>query len=276
MKRLLLIMIVAMMAAACHRNDSEMVARAYDNYLYRSDIEGLVAPGTSAEDSIAIVTNYINQWIQQQVVLEKAKRNVGKDFDKELQNYKNSLITYQYEQLIVEQLLDTNVSDAAIAEYYEANAENFVLRSNILRCIYLKLPNGAPCIGHVRRLMNSTITDETIVDIQEEVAAYAVDFSFDSEKWIPFYTLQTKVPIDTYNEALYLRQNKLVELDDEEFTYLVRILEFKTVDDISPLEFERQNIKEIILNHRKIDIIKNMQRDLLKEANAKGKIEIVS
>ena len=276
MRRLLLILIASLLTTACRQHDAEIVARAYDHYLYRSDIEGLVAPGTSPEDSTAIVSNYINQWIQQQVVLEKAQKNISTNFDKELQNYKNSLITHEYEQLIVEQLLDTNVSEKEISDYYEANAQNFVLRSNILRCIYLKLPVGAPCIAQVKRLMNGTVTDETIVEIQKAAAAYMSDYSFDRDNWIPFYSFQTKVPVDTYNETLYLRQNKLVEISDDENLYLARILEFKTVDETSPLEFEHQNIKEIILNHRKNDIIKIMQRDLLREANAKGKIEIMS
>ena len=89
---------------------------------------------------------------------------------------------------------------------------------------------------------------------------------YDANSWMPFYTLQSAVPITTYNENLYLKQNHTITLTDNDITYLVRILDYKVSDETSPLELQVENIRSILLNHRKIDILNRLQSDLLKEA----------
>lgn len=272
------VMAVVALLASCSSSDNEkrVVARAYNNYLYQSDIEGLVGEGVSAEDSVAIVRNYINQWLQQQVVLEKAKKNVKKDFEKELQNYKNSLLAYEYEQLVVEQLLDTNVSEKDIADYYESNRESFSLRTPILKAGYLKLPKESNHLNQIERLFaKAHLTDDDLLQIQRIASASAVDFSFDIETWQPLYKFLSAVPFETSDGENAFRGRKVTKTSDEEFVYVVRIEDFHSAGDLAPQEYVTEDIKTILLNRRKIDIIKNMQRDLLKKADANGKIEIM-
>ncbi|MCR5423731.1 MAG: hypothetical protein K6E93_03095 [Bacteroidales bacterium] len=251
------------------------MARAYSNYLYKSDLEGLVVEGMTPEDSVAIVNNYINQWVQQMVVLEKAKRNINNTFEKELQNYKNSLITYEYECHIVDQLLDTSVSGQEIEDYYNANKDNFTLRTSIIRCYYIKIDKNAPQASKLEKLVKkSKPNDNEISEIERLALVYGADCSLDREKWIPLSQLQTFMPVEIYNDTRFLRDNKTITVSDDKYLYLARILDYTTENQISPLDYEHDNIKAIILNRRKIDIIKNMQRDLLKKANEKGEIEI--
>lgn len=261
--------------SACHRHPSEpVVARAFDNYLYLSDIEGLVGEGVSPEDSAAIVNNYVNQWIQQMVVLEKAKRNVNNRFEKELQNYKNSLITYEYERLIIEQMLDTNVPDEEIRSYYEANRDNFTLKTPIVKAIYIKLDKESPEVSRAKRILErASFDDDELDELQKIASVYAIDYSFDRDTWMPFYRFQSAVPVETYNETGFLRSTSSIAVSDDKYSYLARILEYKVADEISPLEVEYDNIRTILVNRRKIDIIKDMQRELLKKAEADKKIE---
>lgn len=246
----------ALAIASCHRVESDdVVARAYGNYLLRTDIEGLVPEGTSPDDSAAIVTNYVNQWLQQQVVLEKARKNVKKNFDKELQNYKNSLMAYEYEQMVVAQLLDTNVDEQELQAYYDANKELFVLRFPIERSISVRLPKDIGQLPQLRRLMaKPKLTDADMDAVQQAAATYAVDYDFDAETWKPQHQ----------------------PLDDEQYETLTHLLETRQAGETAPFEFERESIRTVILNRRKIDIIKNMQRDLIKEAAAKGEIQVTS
>lgn len=275
-KKLHILLSVVLVFCACQggRDKDDVVARAYDNFLYASDIEGLVAEGTTPEDSAAIVTNYVNQWLQQQVVLEKARRNVKNTFDKELQNYKNSLIIYEYERLIVEQMLDTGVSEREVEDYYNANIENFLLRASIVKAIYVKLPKSSPVENKLAALMSkSRLGDDDLVEIQKLTAAYGADYNFDMNVWTPFYRFQSVVPVES-DAGLSGRVGQSLTVSDDQYVYIVRMFAFKSVGEVSPMEYERENIKSIILNRRKIDIIKNMQRDLLRDADAKGKIEI--
>lgn len=266
-----------MLTAACrHKDDGDVLARAYDHYLRVSDIEGLVGDGVSPEDSAAIVSNYINQWVQQMVVLEKARKNVKNDFSKELTDYKNNLITYEYERLIIEQLLDTNVSPKEVEEYFAAHQSNFTLKNSIVRAIYVKMPKNAPSGQKIRPIFRKpALGDEDLDQIQKFASVDAAAIHLNQETWINFYDLQSVVPIETYNESVFLRSTKNLEVSDAEYVYFLRILDYKVQDEISPLEHEYDNIRTIILNHRKIDIIKNMQRSLLEKAAAAKEIEIL-
>src|SRR3984957_17541988 len=87
------------------------VARAFDAYLYQSDIEGIVSKGTKPADSLKILNEYLTRWMQQQVIVHQALNNLDPkqiDFSRQIEDYKNSLIIYEYEKELVKEKLDTN------------------------------------------------------------------------------------------------------------------------------------------------------------------------
>lgn len=269
-------LVCALLMSACRGNkvDEDVVARAFDCYLRADDLETVVTEGMSQEDSINAVNNYIGQWLQQQVVLHKAEKNVNKDFQDELQNYKNSLVTYEYERQVIAQLLDTNISDEEVKRYYDDHHDDFLLKSNIVRAIYVKVPAGTPCIAKLRKLMSrAELTDGDYQELQNLAGMYAKDYSFDEEQWMPFQKLQAVVPIDVYNEVAFLQSNRYYTTQDDQYFYALHILEYKVTDQVSPLEYQYNQIRTVLLNRRKIDIIRNMQLDLLRKAELNKDIE---
>ena len=245
---LFLTIATALLLVSCNNGDNgDKIARAFDNYLYESDIQGLVAPGTSPEDSATIVNNYIQQWIQEMVILEKAKNNISDDFEKELQNYKNSLITYNYERSIVEQQLDTNIADTTIQNYYNNNKSIFTLKHNILRAVYVKVPVKSKHIKNIRTILSSNeLSDKKILELEKNSANEAEAYNFDQNTWMTFFDFQHSIPVKTYNEEFYLKNTKDIYFTDNEYAYIAKILESKVTDEISPIDFEYQNIKNTI------------------------------
>ena len=59
-----------------------------------------------------------------------------------------------------------------------------------------------------------------------------------------------------------------------ETAYIEKIIDSKVTDDISPIDFEYQNIKNIILNQRKVEIVNKMRTNLMQKAEADKEIEI--
>ena len=273
----LLAAVCCLLSVACHRGEelSPLVARAYDYVLRMDDLAGLVGEGVSAEDSIAIVDNYVDQWVRQKVILAKAEKNVKDDFSRQMSEYRNSLLTYAYEQQIVAQLLDTNVTDAEIEEYYEANREQFLLKNAIVKAVYVAAPKRSSVNSRLKTIVyKHNFRDEDIVEMQSIATRVGGTGSYDGDTWVPFYSLQTVVPVTTYNEGLFLKQNRAIVLADDSLCWYVRILDYKISDDIAPLELQMDNIRAIILNHRKLEIINRLQADLLKEAEEGGHIKI--
>ncbi len=272
----LLAAICCLLSVACHRGEelSPLVARVYDYELRMDDLAGLVGEGVSAEDSIAIVDNYVDQWVRQKVVLAKAEKNVKDDFSRQMSEYRNSLLTYAYEQQIVSQLLDTNVTDTEIEEYYEANSEQFLLKNAIVKAVYVVAPKRNSADGKLKSIVyKHQFRDEDIVEMQALATRVGGTGSYDGATWMPFYSLQAVVPVTTYNEGLFLKQNRAIVLADDSLCWYVRILDYKISDDIAPMELQMDNIRAMILNHRKLEIINRLQADLFKEAEEGGHIK---
>lgn len=260
---------------ARHVDDTPLLASVYGHELHASDLAGLVGHGVSADDSVAIVNTYIEQWVRQTVMLSKAEKNIKDNFERQLGEYRNSLLIYAYEQQIVNQLLDTNVSDEQISEYYEHHKEDFHLKSAIVKTVYVTADAKSPVLTKLKSIISRhQFEDHDVVELEELASRHHLSGYFDADTWIPFYTLQSAVPITTYNESLYLKQNHTITLNDNGTTYLVRILDYKVSDETSPLELQVENIRSILLNHRKLDILNRLQADLLKEAEKSDNVKI--
>lgn len=271
------LLLCCLLLAACHPkgDDSPVVARVYSHELHRSDLAGLVPPGLSSDDSAAIVDNYVDQWVRQMVVLSKAEKNVKQDFSKQLDEYRNSLVTYAYERQIVDQLLDTVVTERQLREYYDEHRDDFQLKNSIVKAVYVIAPKKSPAAPALRNLVNKHVfSDAEIVDMEQLATRHGMQGYYDADTWIPFYTLQSAVPITTYNENLFLRQNHSIVLSDDSLTYFVRIIAYRVADDISPLDVQRQAIKSIIINRRKVDLLAKMQNDLMEEAEKGGHVTV--
>ena len=129
--RILFVFALSMLITSCRyfssKNDNRELARVHDHYLYKADIEGVIPKNTNSEDSLQMATNFIANWVKQQLILKKAELNLGpekKNVEKQLEEYKSSLIIYLYEEELVKQKLDTNVSESEIEKYYEENKNN--------------------------------------------------------------------------------------------------------------------------------------------------------
>ena len=273
----MLVAAVALVATSCASqgdDESPVVAKVYDLELHRSDIEGLVPAGLAAEDSMNVVQNYVDQWIRQSVILAKAQKNVENDFERELQEYKNNLLVYAYERQIVDQLIDTTVTDMQIEEYYNEHKSEFLLKSSIVKAVYVTAPVKSPAVAKIKKIvLRGNFGDGDILELEETASRNGFNGYYDATSWMPFVTLQTVIPVTAYNEQLFLRQHRTITLSDDSLFYAARILDYKVTDETSPLEIQRDNIRAIILNHRKIDILNKLRSDLLKEAEEGGHVK---
>lgn len=276
-RTILLLLIFATSCTGFLKKKSERVlARVHDEYLYESDLKGVVTPGTLAGDSLAITRSFIDSWIRQRLILAQAEKNLiagQMDFTRQLENYKTSLTIYAYENELVRQKLDTVVTDDEIGEYYDANQQNFQLRDNIVRMQYVKLPLKSPHGRQFRKLLNSGDPDDKnkLADLCEK---YAADYFLDNENWLLFNDLLQQIPLKTYNQEEFLKNHRDAEYQDSMYVWLVHFHDFKIKESISPLNFEKQRIRDIILNKRKIELIGKMQDDLYTKAQKNNDFEV--
>jgi len=251
------------------------IARVGEIYLYDSDVEGIVPAETPFEDSVLIVNNYVHGWIKDNLILQKAELNLPddqKNVEKQLADYRKSLIIYTYEKELIKQRLDTSVSLSEIQAFYDQN-DHFELKDDIVKVRYLKVNKKAPQIKRIRKLY-TTNKEEEIEGLKELAYQFCEKFHLNEHQWIRFDDIKTEVPIDVAQTNEYLKNVKNVELEDSLSFYFVYFKEYKLINDVSPLSFEAQNIKNIIINKRKLSLINKIRSELYQEAFMSKNIEI--
>ncbi len=273
--KLFLVLFIAATMASCsffgEKKQGEAIARAFDKYLYMSDIQGIVPSGTPANDSIEIVRRFIDNWIHRQVILNQAENNLTpeqKDFTEQLEIYRNSLIVYGYESELIRQKLDTVVSQQQIHEFYDQNPQNFQLRENIVRVSYVKIPlasSGLVSAKKAAQLLKSEKAGDN-AKLDELCQSTMLVCRLDDENWISFNDLQREVPLAVDNQESFLQNRSYFETSDSLYHYMVKIIDYKMKESLSPLNFETENIRNIIINRRKLELINQMEQEVFQKA----------
>ncbi|MBW6459520.1 MAG: hypothetical protein K0B08_03005 [Bacteroidales bacterium] len=255
--------------------DDPVIARANDKYLKESELAEKIPDGLSERDSLTLAQNYITKWIQQEILLQKANEMLSaseQDFSAQLQEYRNSLLMFSLEQKLVSQHLDTEVTEKEIEGYYEENRGQFELKANIVKFDFVKVPKKSRQLKDFRKLMKSADPDD-ITGLERFAEKNATDFWF-AREWITMNYLLDEMPLTVDNQALWLRRTKYSEAEDSLYIYLLRINDFKTTDSIPPLEFERERIRNIIVNSRKLNLIEQKRQEFIEQAFRDNYVEI--
>ncbi|MBN2614604.1 MAG: hypothetical protein JXR71_02835 [Bacteroidales bacterium] len=279
-----LLAVLLVTLASCHQNKKTKndvpLARVQGKYLYESDLLGIFPKGISRKDSLVLAHNYIDKWVHTQLLLQQAEKNLPEDklkFEKQLEEYRNSLITYQYENEYVKQHIDTTVSDKEIEQYYQNHLMDFELKENIVKVIYVILNKKAEKEKKLERTYNKIfrLPDSLLLDSLEKFApTRSLNYSTDTNTWIPFNDVVKVFPIETYNQELYIKNHRFISLKDDNKVYLIKFVNFKIKDENSPLDLESRFIRSIIINQRKKLLIKKLQKDIFDEASKQKLFEI--
>jgi hypothetical protein len=246
------------------------IARVFDVYLYPADLKGIVPKETKPTDSVAMVKEYIQHWMEQQVLLHQATNNLDQqnmDLTRQIEDYKNSLVIYAYEKELVREKLDTSVSEAEVEKYYDDNKKDFQLKNDIVKILYVKVGKKTPGVDKLKALILSDNPKDRD-KLTKYCYQYAQNFFLNDNAWLMFDDVLKEIPIQTYNQDLFLQNNNnhYVELADTASVYSLCIKGYMIKNSMSPLSFEKENITKILLNKRKMDLIDEMKKNLYNEA----------
>jgi hypothetical protein len=274
----LTLLVIFIMTSSCEyfvRNEGQNpVAKVNNKYLYESDLIDLVPQHATPGDSAVIVNKYIDNWIRKELMLQKAEGNLSdreRNFEKQIADYRSSLIIFKYQQQLLSQKLDTFVSNRMILDYYEENASNFLLDKNIIRGMFIKVPRGAPNIDKIKTWARN---EEDTPLLESYGYQFAVSYDYFDDDWIYFEKLISEIPSDISDDENFLRNNRTIEVYDSVYYYFAGIKEYKLKGSIAPVSIVRDNIRSIILNKRKIDFLLELEKNIYNEALSKNLFEV--
>lgn len=272
----LLLSIVLVQACNSTERDEKPLAQVGDKSLYLSDIVDILGPDLTPEDSLAVLTNYATRWVRNQLVLRQAENNLSKqekDVTSELESYRASLLIFRYEQAYLEQRIDTVVSAAEIKSFYEANSDNFQLTSLLVKALYIKVSNDSPFLNKMRELYRSN-KDKDFAELEKMSVQGAVKFDAFSNEWVDFNVLSKEFPLDAQSYENNLIRKRYLDERDDKYTYLLNVKDLMMKGGVAPLEHVEANIKTLILNKRKIDMVNQLENKIYQEAVKRSDFKI--
>lgn len=256
---------------------AEPIARASDSYLYPEDIEGLVPSTISTGDSTDLAEKYVTDWIRKQLMIARAQSEINvdqADIERKILDYRYALIVHEFEKLYIDSHLNINVEQEEIEKFYEERSDNFLLKQNIVKCLFVQVPKSAPSINQIRRNIRS-YPQTNMRDIEEYCYQYAVRSFLDDSIWVNFDEVIVNTPLkETPNKIQFLRRTNFSETSDDDYIYLLRLLDYKISDEISPLQYIKDDIVNIILNKRKVALKKELENKIYEEARDEKSFEI--
>jgi hypothetical protein len=256
--------------------NEEPLARVFEAYLYPSDLSDAFPPGTSRQDSAIITQRYVETWVKDQLMLNRAEEALSeeqKDFEKQIEEYHRSLLIFSYRQKLLQQKLDTTVAETEIQAYYEENMNSFMLSEDVIKGTFIKIPLSAPRIDELRRWSWNS-REEDRVEMEKYCINHADKYSDFSDNWVYFSSIKVQLPMKISQPSRYLRYNKNIETTDSEFRYMLHITDHVTEGEAAPIELVSKDIINIIMNKRKIEFIQDLEQRVYNDGVNRNQFEI--
>lgn len=270
---------VLLVVFACNKSGKkDAVAKVGEKVLTWEEVKSIVPDDTSPKDSAMLAERYIQEWVKQEVVLQHAEQNLSdeqKNVDELIENYRKSLILYTYEQELVKQRLDTNVKDEEIEKYYYDNLQNFQLKDYIVKVKYCAISAENKQIKNLKKLFFSN-DPQDLVKWEKFCVENGASYFFDEDKWMiwdDFMQLQ-QVPLNVVDKDAFLKRNRDIEFEKDNNLYLLRVVDYQVSGSQSPLSFEHEKIRTILLNNRKQQLLSKMRQFLYNQALNDQSVEL--
>jgi len=248
-----------------------------ESYLYEEDIQNLVTAETSADDSTLIVNNYITRWATQQLLIDGAELNISEEkqseFNKLVDQYRKDLYTKAYIEALVTRDLNVNVGIEEAEEFYKNNSETFRLNEELIKLRYIKVDESRNDFSKIKeRFRRFNNEDKFILDsISIQFSSYSLNDSI----WIKLSQAVNKIPVITSeNKNQLLKKSNFIQLKDSLGVYLMQINDVLLRNETAPLEYVKPTIDQIVINRRKLELIRELEKDITSDAIKNKQFEI--
>lgn len=253
---------------AIQTDEPDALVKVNDRILTRNEVESLIPKGTTSADSLLLAESYIKKWVKDELVLKIAQLNLGSDketIDKLVDAYRRSLLRYRYQEKLIQEKLSDEIQESDVLTYYDTNKEKFVLDKNLIKGLFLKVPADAPNLSEVKTWYKSGNV-ASLEKIEKYSIQNAAIYEYFFDKWVDFDEIRNNIPNQISNPESFLRTNKTLEVTDSSFCYLLNIRQVLLKGQVEPFEYAEPRIREILINQRKLDFIKEFEEELYNDA----------
>lgn len=280
MKYYVYIFLFWLLLSACNNSkqqaDEKAIAIAGEKSLSENEYKRFNFFSESVKDSSAMARKLIENWAKDELFYQEAKQKLlpeDMDIEAEVERYRKELINYKYEVKLIENNLDTAVTKEEIQAYYDANRDNFILKDNIATVNYFKIPVASKAIDKFKKAIYSPNPKDKD-QLKNLCLQYADNYFMNDSTWLLLEDIKKEIPQLREVPEFNFYAGRYFEFTDSLAWYYLKIKQIKVKDALSPINYESANIKKIILNQRKMKLIRQYKEQVMEKAKSEGKFKI--
>ena len=276
MKKYLSYLLIFSIFLSCSTDQEESYLASYkEDYLTIEKVT-LEMPD-NVSDSASYVSEYVNKWLRDKVVVNKAKLYVDEQeisLLESVEKYKNNLLIYRYQKELIDNQFDTTVNKSDIQSYYKEYITDFILYKDIIKARLIVLDKDALSKVKIERLISAK-GNENLNELIDICEMYAVNYFLNDSAWVYFSEFSHKLPLsERESNKILSRTNKTYSFTDDNFVYILFVKDYQIKGSNSPLTFVFNNIRSLLKNKNKIKFINDIEDKLYQEAISSGNIKI--
>lgn len=254
----------------------DVIATVGEAKLYQQDVEILFAGDISPEDSLKLLNSYVDQWLKQQLKIRHAEISSPEEeerINRMVEDYRNSLLIYEYEKKFLDRQLDTAISRQEISQYYDAHFEAFKLSVPLVKAVLVRFPTGTRQEGQMR-IMGTAGTQERLQDLID-MAVKNNFYYHEYSDWVELSEITAQLPrLSEQENTRLLAASPLFEITQGDTRYFVVMTGVLKAGSPIPLDRASETIRTLILNQRKQELLRRMGDELLRRAIEQNEVSI--
>ncbi len=258
--------------------DKKEVPRAIvsvgDRYLTREMLDQIIPDGLSARDSSAFADAYVRHWAEDELVYDVAQKNIPdvERIERLVDKYRRELFVHEYQKQILSEKFDTEVSDDAVKNYYRTHLDKFVLRTPIIKGLFLKVADTSPELKNLKKWYRGK-DHASVENIEKYTLHNIINYDYFYDRWISFEEVMSVIPYTVTDANRFLQTHTYLEVNDEGYWYLLNISDYLPAGAHMPIDFARTQIEEVLLNQKRMDFLHQMNKELYQQALENRKIK---
>ncbi|APY00608.1 peptidylprolyl isomerase [Lacinutrix venerupis] len=280
-KKIIFCLFISVISVSCEYfkqpETQDAIARVNETYLYKDDIKKILPENYTKQDSTVLVNNYINNWATEQLLVKGATLNLDEntqeEFNQLVKQYQNDLYSKAYLEALVYKNLDTTVSVEEATKYYNENKQAFKLNEDLIKFRYINIDENRLDFDEVKqKFKRFNNKDKRELD---SIAIQFKSYSLNDSVWIRLDQVITKIPtVNTDNKNELLKKSNFIQSKDSLGLYLMQINDVLLRNAEAPLEYVQPTIKQIVINKRKLELVRQLEKDITKDAIKNKQFEI--
>ena len=251
--------------------ESKVVATVGSRKLLQSDLDQIIHPSTTQQDSVALASMYIDQWVRDQLMTREAAKYFSSDFEIEklVDDYREKLLKFNLEERVVAMRFDTIITEIELNEFYLEMKDQFILDQTLYRCIFAEFEKGTAGLSGFIKDWNAG----NDLNVFSFAAAFSNQSHLDTAQWVSIEVL------DDWNNKWSTRKlsdGQIQRQNDKESEFFLKIVEKVDKGQPSPLDYIKDRLVHMLLHRRKQNILEKYKQDLYEDALERNIITLPS